>query len=154
MKTGYWMEYKTKSETTHVLVYYVSSGVYFNNKKIGVWETKKMNQLLVQKEVYLDSSETLKIVYGFSEKFQLESEQCLFFDTRVKDTVYVLDTTSNLVTRQIVNGKYIRHGFYKEYWENGKTKVLGFYSLGKKAGQWFEFDDKGNLIRPEDQFQN
>jgi uncharacterized protein len=38
------------------------------------------------------------------------------------------------------------NGLYTEYYENGKTKMVGGYKLNAKDGEWKEYDENGVLI--------
>jgi antitoxin component YwqK of YwqJK toxin-antitoxin module len=42
-------------------------------------------------------------------------------------------------------GKYIQHGEYNQWHENGNLKLMGSYKKGKKDGRWFSYDEKGSL---------
>ena len=43
--------------------------------------------------------------------------------------------------------KYIKHGEYLYYFENGVIKETGYFSMNKKNGKWEEFNEKGKLER-------
>ncbi|MFL5812638.1 MAG: toxin-antitoxin system YwqK family antitoxin, partial [Bdellovibrionia bacterium] len=44
------------------------------------------------------------------------------------------------------DGKYVNNGLYREWHPNGKLALEGFYKMGKKDGQWTEYDPTGHKV--------
>jgi antitoxin component YwqK of YwqJK toxin-antitoxin module len=38
-----------------------------------------------------------------------------------------------------------KNGEWKEYYENGQLKIVGFYKDGKQEGEWKEYHENGQL---------
>ena len=38
------------------------------------------------------------------------------------------------------------HGYYKQYYENGKLNLVGQFENGKESGIWKKYTDKGELF--------
>jgi antitoxin component YwqK of YwqJK toxin-antitoxin module len=49
----------------------------------------------------------------------------------------------------LFEGKYVEDvpdGRHTYYWENGKKKDEGIWVMGKKEGEWYKFDNEGNIF--------
>ena len=61
----------------------------------------------------------------------------------VKIETYLNDT--------LIGQEFYKNGInimeYNEWHENGEQKIKGNYENGKKAGKWFEYNEKGQLIK-------
>lgn len=44
------------------------------------------------------------------------------------------------------DGKYVNNGLYREWHPNGKLALEGYYKMGKKDGQWTEYDPTGHKV--------
>ena len=41
----------------------------------------------------------------------------------------------------------IKHGPFRQYFGNGKEKIVGNFKEGKEAGKWFEYNEEGEIER-------
>jgi antitoxin component YwqK of YwqJK toxin-antitoxin module len=73
----------------------------------------------------------------------IETEGLLRFDANRTDTLPQLEGDS--VVSRIVQGKYVREGLWKEYWQNGVLKCYGQYSGNLRKGIWLFYDERGRL---------
>lgn len=67
---------------------------------------------------------------------------------RVSRKYYWLDKDSIIQTNSNFSGKLL-HGVYEEFYPNDQLSVKGHYKNGIKRGNWFYWNDTGQLLRKE-----
>jgi len=41
--------------------------------------------------------------------------------------------------------RWIRHGLYQSYWQNGNLKSEGYYAHGSETGHWSDYHENGQM---------
>ncbi len=123
--------YLTKTDETDS-VYGWLSGKIVNGQKEGPWHkavyVKRKKSAIVQEMNF-----TKGVLDGTFNVYNIKGEKLFFSECSNTKETSVLKTGSGY--------------YYDFFYDTGSVKVLGRLQNGKKEGQWYVFDKKGEVIK-------
>ncbi|MCK9612414.1 MAG: hypothetical protein PHR81_00220 [Bacteroidales bacterium] len=170
---GYWKNYyengilksegnRKNFEIDSIWIFYNEKGDtlvkinYSQGKKNGIRTTYTGDEIIEENfENDIKKGFSYKYYPGRNLKYKVN-----YIDGREEGTAFEYSTDGNIITiieyrkGYVINSENInryreglKHGVWKEFYENGQVKTEQNYSYGKKDGFYKEFDTKGNLIK-------
>jgi antitoxin component YwqK of YwqJK toxin-antitoxin module len=133
----------TMGHTSNVL-----EGIYFNDKKVGVWALKNYKGIVLREEIYYDT---------FQHKVQLNEyyyngnfkSSGFMYPVNQKDSITVYDEKTGKPKLFSVDSVLMKQYKWSYYYDNGLLESEGAYKNDKKKGTWKYYNEKGEMIKTE-----
>lgn len=124
---------------------YTSTGKYIRQKKQGVWEYRKGQQLIAQDEYRDDRLYGKSLCYG---KGEILIEQKSWINNQADGERNLYYPSGQLRIQSFYVGGQL-NGLMKSFAQDGKLRTKGVYKNNLKEGEWEYYDEKGNIIRKQ-----
>lgn len=146
LRQGYWID-PIPFEGGHRVG--TLSGIYYNNKKVGVWNLRTPNGIIEKQFIYYD---TLEHEVQYNEYYENRNFKSTGFKYPVakKDTVFAYnETTGQLDIPVYFDSILMKQGKWRIYYRNGQLESEGEYINDIKKGIWYYYSDQGTLLKRE-----